>query len=53
MGGYANLLEALGDRRHPDHRRLREWVGPHYDPEVFSVQAANSALAVLQAYILH
>ncbi|HLW00109.1 MAG TPA: plasmid pRiA4b ORF-3 family protein [Ktedonobacterales bacterium] len=52
VSGYAQLLEALGNRRHPDHRRLREWVGPHYDPEVFSLQAVNSALAVLQAYIL-
>ncbi len=52
-GGYTRLLEALGNRRHPDHRQLREWVGPHYDPEVFSLQAVNSALAVLQAYILH
>jgi hypothetical protein len=51
--GYANLLKALENRRHPDHRWLREWAGPHYDSEVFSLQAVNSALAVLQPYILH
>ncbi len=49
IGGYQNLIEALRDRRHPEHRELRMWAGPHYDPELFSVQAANSALAVLVA----
>lgn len=45
--GYALLLEALHDSKHSEHRRLRQWVGEHYDPELFSVQQANSALAVL------
>ncbi len=27
--------------------RLRQWVGASYDPELFSVQQANSALANL------
>jgi len=48
-GGYQNLLEALRDRRHPEHRELRMWAGPHYDPELFSVQAVNSAMAMLVA----
>jgi hypothetical protein len=29
------------------HERLRQWVGASYDPELFSVQQVNSALAVL------
>jgi hypothetical protein len=49
IGGYQNLVEALRDRRHPEHRELRMWAGPHYDPELFSVQAVNSALAALVA----
>jgi hypothetical protein len=49
IGGYQNLVEALRDRRHPEHRELRMWVGRHYDPELFSVQAVNSALAALVA----
>jgi hypothetical protein len=49
IGGYQNLLEVLKDRRHPEHRQLRTWVGPHFDPELFSVQAVNSALAILVA----
>ena len=47
--GYQNLIEALRDRRHLEHRELRAWAGPQYDPEPFSVQAVNSALAVLVA----
>jgi len=47
VSGYQNLLEALRDRHHPEHRELRLWAGPHYDPELFSVQAVNSALAAL------
>jgi hypothetical protein len=49
IGGYQNLVEALRDRRHPEHRELRAWAGQHYDPELFSVQAVNSALALLVA----
>jgi Plasmid pRiA4b ORF-3-like protein len=49
IGGYQNLIEALRDRRHPEHRQLRTWVGPHFDPDLFSVQAVNSALAILVA----
>src|SRR5579864_7496527 len=47
IGGYAHLVEALRDRRHPEHKELRAWVGKHYDPELFSLQAVNSALGML------
>jgi hypothetical protein len=49
VGGYESLLEALRNRRHPEHRELRAWAGKHFDPELFSVQAVNSALALLVA----
>ncbi len=49
VGGFEHLLEALRDRRHPEHRELRAWAGRHYDPALFSVQAVNSALALLVA----
>ncbi|HEY6411807.1 MAG TPA: plasmid pRiA4b ORF-3 family protein, partial [Ktedonobacteraceae bacterium] len=48
IGGYTHLLEALQNRRHPDHKMLRAWAGKHYDPELFSLQAINSALAVIR-----
>jgi len=33
--GYARFLEAITDRRHPDHRELREWIGKPWAPELF------------------
>lgn len=47
-GGYAQFLEAWHDPEHPEHVHMRQWVGESYDPEVFSVQQANSALANLE-----
>ena len=47
IGGYQHLLEALRDRRHPEHKELRAWAGRHFDPELFSLQAVNSALAII------
>ena len=48
IGGYEHLIEALHNPRHPDHKEMRAWVGKHFDPELFSLQAANSAIAILQ-----
>jgi len=47
VGGYTLLLEALQNPRHPEHEQMRQWVGMSYDPELFSVQQVNSALANL------
>jgi hypothetical protein len=49
IGGYEHLQEVLRDRRHPEYREMRAWAGRHFDPELFSVQAVNSALALLVA----
>jgi hypothetical protein len=47
IGGYEHLLTALRDPRHPEHKEMRAWAGTHFDPELFSLQAVNSALAIL------
>ncbi len=47
ISGYALLLEALQSPKHPEHTHLRQWAGAFYDPELFSVQQVNSALALL------
>ena len=46
VGGYEHLLEVLRNRRHPEYKELRAWAGTHFDPELFSLQAVNSALAL-------
>jgi hypothetical protein len=48
VGGYEHLLEVLRDRRNPEYKELRAWAGTHFDPELFSLQAVNSALANLR-----
>lgn len=45
--GYQELLAALRDPKHPEHRRLKQWLGRPYDPEAFSVEQANRFLAKL------
>ncbi len=43
--GYERLLEVLSDLRHDEHTTMLEWVGAHFDPEAFDLQAVNKALA--------
>jgi len=47
-GEYALLLEALQNPKHPEHEQMRQWAGTYYDPELFSIQQVNSALANLE-----
>lgn len=35
--GYANLLEAIADPKHPDHEDLREWLPLDFDPDHFDL----------------
>lgn len=45
--GYAELLEALKNHKHPEHGRLREWVGSKWDPEAVSLDRINRSLKKL------
>ena len=42
--GYAGLVEALRDRKHPEHAGMREWIG-EFDPDVFDIDAARRRIA--------
>ena len=42
--GYHDLLEAIGDPKHPEHAGLLEWVGEDFDPEAFDLEAVNRRL---------
>lgn len=41
--GYYNLLNAVADPKHPDHRDLAEWLG-EFDPNLFDLEAVNRRL---------
>ena len=47
VSGFEQLCEALRDKHHPEHQELRTWAGKHYDPNLFSLQAVNSALDLM------
>jgi hypothetical protein len=42
--GYYQMLEALADPKHPEHRSMRNWVGYEFDPAEFSVNWVNKQL---------
>lgn len=42
--GYANLLEALGDKKHAEHESMMEWIGGWFDPEEFDPSLATKAM---------
>ena len=39
--GYYEMLDSLEDPRARDHEHMKEWIGGHFDPEVFSAQAVD------------
>jgi Plasmid pRiA4b ORF-3-like protein len=41
--GYINYLEALADRKHPEHEEKLAWRGP-FDAEAFSLRRINALL---------
>lgn len=46
--GYANLLKILKNRKHPEHRSMKEWLGRAFDPAVFDVGKTNLWLRKLK-----
>ena len=42
--GYYELLEALKNRRHPEHKEKRRWMGGSFDPDLFDIAAVNQRL---------
>lgn len=42
--GYYEKLEVLKDQEHPDHEHIKEWMGGHFDPDIFSPRAVDMLL---------
>jgi hypothetical protein len=47
-GGYADLLEALADPSHPEHKQYRRWIGKNFSPTTFNLAGTNAALQRLR-----
>ena len=46
--GYYEMLEILKDPNARDHDHMKEWIGEHFDPEVFSPQAVDMLLGKMR-----
>lgn len=45
LWGYYNMLKTLSEPNHPEYQSILEWCGGPIDPNEFSVEEANEALA--------
>jgi len=43
--GYEELLDILGNPKHPERAERLDWLGRDFDPEDFSAEAADARLA--------
>jgi len=48
VGGYDNLLKILKNRKHPEHKSMKEWLGRAFDAEAFDVGKTNLWLRKLK-----
>jgi hypothetical protein len=46
--GYASLLEAIHDPKHPEHDEMLQWVGGAFDPDAFDLDEVNTELQRLK-----
>ena len=48
VGGYDNLLKILKNRKHPEHKSMKEWLGRPFDAAAFDVEKTNLWLRKLK-----
>lgn len=46
--GYAELLKALKNPKHPEHKSIKEWIGGAFDAEAFVKEKTNHWLSKLK-----
>jgi hypothetical protein len=44
LWGYYNLLEAIEDKNHPEHKDMLEWLGGEYNKDYFNLEETNNKL---------
>jgi hypothetical protein len=47
-GGYEALLKILNNRKHPEHKAMKEWLGRPFDAELFDDAKTNILLSKLK-----
>jgi hypothetical protein len=52
LPGYYNLLETVGDPKHPDHKEMRKWLGlskgQRWDVNAFDINEVNDRLKLIE-----
>ena len=43
--GYEDFLKAIGDKKHPQHKEMLDWIGGDFEPELFDLEETNAVLA--------
>ena len=51
LHGFYNLLEILKDKRHPEYREIKTWLGRDYDSEKFDIEKINKKLPRFKKYM--
>ena len=46
--GYEELLQVIGDPKHPEHEERKEWLVEDFDPEAFDLAEINKRLKPIE-----
>lgn len=49
--GYENLLEIMSNKKHPEYKEMKQWLGEVFDPEKLNIEEINEELIELNNYI--
>jgi hypothetical protein len=49
--GYENLKDIMSDKKHPEYKEMKRWLGGVFDPEEFNLEDVNTELMDLENYI--
>lgn len=44
VGGFYELLDIIGNKKHPERKEMLEWLGGNYNPEYFDKEEINEEL---------
>lgn len=51
VGGFYDLLDIIGNKKHPERKEMLEWLGGKYNPEYFDKKAINDELRTLDNHL--
>ena len=51
IGGFYQMLEIIKDKKNPEYKEMKQWLGRQYNPEAFDKERVNKKLSKLEKYI--